>query len=84
MRMENPSLYSMEITIGSDFGPSNNLPFGYRPYPGLDMSKIDTFSYAIKCHFEFKRRSGMDSLQEQEYAKWADDLISALKKDLAD
>ena len=73
----------MEITIASDFGPSNNLPFGYRPYPGLDTSKIDTFPYTIKCHFEFKRRSGMDSLQEQEYAKWADDLFSALKKDLA-
>jgi hypothetical protein len=82
-RIENPRLYFMEIAIASDFGPSNNLPFGYRPYPGLDMSKINTFPYTIKCHFEFKRRLDTDNLQEEEYAKWADDLFLALKKNLA-
>jgi hypothetical protein len=83
MRMESPNLYFVEITISSNFGPSNNLPFGYRPYPGLDESKVSTFPYTVKCHFEFKRRPGTDNLQEEEYAKWADDIFAALKKNLA-
>lgn len=82
MRIENPSLYSIEITIVSEFGASDSLPSGYRPYPGLDMSKIKTFNYTVRWRFEFKRDLSRDSLQEQEYAKWSNDLFVALKKDL--
>jgi hypothetical protein len=83
MRLENPSLYFLEVTVQPGLSSSRSLPIGYRAYPGLDMSKINTFCYTIKCHFELKRQMGMDRLEEEEYTKWADDLFAALKKNLA-
>jgi hypothetical protein len=83
IRLENPSLYFLEISVEPFWGPTPYLPYGYHTYPGLDASKINTFHYTVKYHFEFKRRQGTDILQEEEYAKWAEGLFSALRKNLA-
>jgi hypothetical protein len=84
-KLHNPNTYLLSFAV-TDFtmGIATGLPDGYVSDPLINPNSVLRYRFIIKWHFEYYRRPDTDSVEQEQYTKWAQVLFSSLKADLAE
>jgi hypothetical protein len=78
VRLKRKGAFKLDFSVEPRPGGKGVLPMGFHPAGNLDLSKVNTYAFTVKMHFEWYG----DYMYSEPYSTWAVSLFSGLEKKL--